>query len=184
MAIYGFLSLILVIILTGPTATAQTTGQGPPPEDCMAIAYVSFGNRTVHTLVMDNATVFGNYLTIDTDCPGSFSVKINGAWSGSFENHTRLILHGTLTQLELVGDNWSLNHENIIHATEQDFMAYQLVIDGPTPLHYLSISPSDLDWQQTKVAFFTGLIVWFFVQYILWIAINNYVDRYHCQEVS
>lgn len=182
--IYGLLSLLLIASLDSAAATVQAEGQGPPPDDCLIYSYVSFSNRSVHTLVMDNSTVFGNYLSIYTDCAGSFNVSMNGAFLGEFKNQTRLILQDNMFELELYGDDWSVNYSGIQHLSEQDFIQYDAMMNPPPPPDFLSISPSDLEWDQVKVSFFTGLIVWVIVQYVLWVAVNNWVDRYHCSEVA
>lgn len=176
--------LLILVSLPATAATVSGDGQEPPEVDCLVVGYVSFGNRTVHTLVMNNSTVFGDYLTIKTDCGGAFNVSLNGVQVGGFTNSTRLMLHETLTHVRVEGQDWFVEYSDIIHASEADFDAYDRLFWEVENPHFLSISPDDLDWRQTKVAFFTGIIVWFFVQYVLWVVINNFVDRYHCSEVS
>ena len=176
--------LLILLTLPATAATVSGDGQGPPEGECLVVSYVSFGNRSVHTLVLNNSTVFGDYLTIKTGCDGPFNVSLNDVWVGEFTNSTRLMLHETLAYLRVEGHGWFVEYSGVIHASEADFQAYDRIFREVEYPHYLSISPDDLEWRQTKVAFFTGIIVWFFVQYILWIFINNYVDRFHCSEVS
>lgn len=180
--VYMVLTCCLLLIPLAPTAASDGT-DGPPP--CLGYAYTTHHATQINTLLMNNTTAIGNLLNLRTDCQGVFSVWVDGVWRANFENGTMLMLNDTgLSSLEFRSDNDSFIIRDIRYSDGQQFLAFQKWEDERLGLGVLNISPADLDSRLAWVAFGTGLIVWVFVQFILWHAINFYVDRNYCAEVT
>jgi len=170
--------VLALVVLSFTSATASAAEA--TPDGCLFVAYTSDGANH-YSLVRENSTLVGQFLTVLTDCEGDFLVSINGTprWGGSAALSFDIPLDTTSITIESERHNFTMGNLTVFPAADWgEFVVSENGIIDP-----ITLSASELETSKALTVLMSSLLVWACTTIIAWRAVNWWVDRYHLEEV-
>jgi hypothetical protein len=173
--IHGLVLAVIVIL------SPMTSASSPP---CSVYAYTSAQNEPHYSLIKDNSYVFGNELTVISNCNntelylngelfGSTDGKILNSYIMQGEHNLTVISGGSIFNFTNINFIQGGQLTNIINQLPNEYNPYSI-----------KINPSEIDSIELMSGIGAIILSWFLITSILWRIINQYHQKNYCEEVS
>jgi len=179
----GYCIIVLAVCAVVFTPSAFAAGTPSPGDGCMLVAYTYDAPSHHWSIVREGASVVGEHLYVETDCPGEFQVRIDGNLVGGGTGSYSTPITLDTRSVGITGDNWSLEYGNLTVFPGADFAA-ALWGDRYLGPDALTLSPGDLETEKVIITVIASVMLWLMVTLALWPVVNYYIDRHLCTEVD
>lgn len=172
------LTVLALVVLSFTSATASAAEA--TPDGCLFVAYTSDGANH-YSLVRENSTLVGQFLTVLTDCEGDFLVSINGTprWGGSAALSFDIPLDTTSITIESERHNFTMSNLTVFPAADWG----EFVVSENGLIDPITLSAAELEIDQAFTVLMSSLLLWACTTILAWRGVNMWVDRYHLEEV-
>lgn len=167
--------LFCLVILLHPTGTAMAS-----PDDCLAYGYTESGNH--YFLLMDNASMFGDNMTIITNCE-YIQIELDGEFYANISKSTKLTISPGIHNLSFINDNFTSNYQNVVFYP--DYLQWEFNYSSAYQFERPEFIDAGLVDVRINWAVFFGIVmVWVLAVYVYWNLINTFVQRNFIEEVT
>ena len=172
------LTVLALVVLSFHSATASAAEA--TPEGCLFVAYTSDGANH-YSLVKENSTLVGQFLTVMTDCEGEFLVSINGQPRyGGFQALSFDIPLNTHT-ISIQSESYNSTMGNLTVFPAADWGEFVVSENGI--IDPITLSASELETSKALTVLMSSLLLWACTTIVAWRGVNWWVDRYHLEEI-
>jgi hypothetical protein len=172
------LTVLALVVLSFTTSTASAAEA--TPDGCLFVAYTSDGANH-YSLVKENATLVGQFLTVMTDCESDFLVSINGQprYGGKAALSFDIPLDTRSLTIESESFNFTMNNLTVFPAADWG----EFVLNENGIIDPITFSAADFETTQALTVLMSSLLLWICTTILAWRGVNWWVDRYHLEEV-
>jgi len=170
---YKVLTAVVLSLLLVGVATSSAAPAVGAPNGCLVVGWTTDHASRITTMAHNNSTLIGTDLTVQTDC-GEFALFIDGYETVGGSKRITVRLSQGMHTIAVVGDNWSVEWEDIdVFPASDIWIGENYIIEEET----IKITQEELWWDEIMAHILTVIVLYILSTTVVYNVAKWRVDR-------